>query len=144
MRYITITSITLLIAGSLACGTSHKSASGFHFPDGDAERGKVAFIDLKCYNCHQVAGVEMPPSEISKPIVLGGITPFVKTDGQFVTAIVDPSHRFGSRYAKLPDGSVKLSRMARCGGVATVSQLVDLVTFLQSQYELQPVQWSKF
>ena len=42
------------------CGGGAKSGRGFRMPDGDPEKGKIAFTDLKCHECHTVKGVELP------------------------------------------------------------------------------------
>ena len=46
----------------LAAGCSEESiqARGFAMPPGDADAGRVAFIELQCQQCHTVDGVELP------------------------------------------------------------------------------------
>ena len=58
-----------------------------------------------------------------------------------MTSIVNPSHRLAGRYSdgpvSTPDGK---SLMRNYNDVMTVNQLIDLVAFLQANYELQPYQ----
>jgi sulfur-oxidizing protein SoxX len=130
--------ITLLIA---AC-YSPKSGAGLRLPDGDVERGKAAFLQLKCNTCHTVAKTEIPsPSQdyaYVRVVVLGGEVRQVKTYGALVTSIVNPSHSLAPGYPKeliTKDGQ---SAMTNFNDTMTVRQLIDLVAFLQSRYEFVP------
>ena len=130
----------ILVFGALAgCGGRH-SAAGFRLPgNGDVERGKVAFVELKCHGCHTVADVDLPPpTTIGLPLPLGGMVHEVRTDGYLVTSIIHPSHsvRYPPRAALLaPDPESHMPDFSRN---MTVRQMVDLVAFLQSTYELAP------
>lgn len=139
--------VRLFVALSLAsvavvmCGPPEKSASGFRLPDGDVARGQQAFVDLKCNACHQVQGMELPGpiADPPVPVALGGNVDYQPTDGNFVSSIINPSHKVG-RY---PEELVKTgdeSRMADYSDVMTVRQLVDLVAFLHSRYTYTPPQ----
>lgn len=45
----------------VACGGKEaKMAKGFALPKGDIEKGKQAFIDMKCHQCHTVSGEKLP------------------------------------------------------------------------------------
>ena len=138
MRYISILPIIILMSSLLACTPSKKSAAGFHLPDGDAERGKAAFVALKCHECHQVAGVELPSSTIPVPVALGGIVFYPKTDGQLITAIVDPARRVGPGLVKDAIRVSTLSHMSQSSAEMTLRQLIDVVTFLHSAYDVRP------
>ena len=63
--------LLLVLAG---CMRSPESAAGFRLPDGDAEFGQQAFLDLQCNACHTIRGVELPSIDVSAPVsvVLGG------------------------------------------------------------------------
>lgn len=118
-----------------------KSGRGFSLPPGDAGRGEQAFVDLQCHACHSVAGIgraETADSSDLPSIVLGGEVTRVQTYGELVTSIINPSHRIAPGYprdALQVDGE---SKMKNYNDVLTVSQLADLVTFLQSKYQLRP------
>lgn len=129
----------LAIGVLTGCGGRH-SAAGFRLPqNGDVERGQSAFVDLKCTSCHTVAGVELPPpTAVGLRVPLGGLVHEVRTDGYLVTSIIHPSHSLAhvSRPALIaPEG---VSHMPDYTREMTVRQLVDLVAFLQSTYEIAP------
>jgi hypothetical protein len=70
--------------------------------------------------------------------MLGGRVAYQKTDGELVTSIVDPSYRLAVGYSREAIQSGKVSRMADLSDVMTVRQLVDIVAFLHSRYEVEP------
>jgi hypothetical protein len=126
----------------LALGCGRRSAVGFHLPDGNVEKGKAAFVELKCYSCHKVDGVETPAPIVVKhaPVVIGGRVAQVKTYGELVTSIIDPSHRMLPNVKKDWEVDGKLSPMPDFNRVMTVEQMIDMVSFLQSRYvELTPL-----
>jgi mono/diheme cytochrome c family protein len=129
--------IGLLAAG---CTPPEKSGVGFRLPDGNVDRGKQAFIDLKCSSCHSVEGVHFGTNQITGHlnIVLGGETLMVRTYGQLVTAIINPSHIITSRFKDQLKLEGKLSPMPEFNEVMTVEQMIDLVAFLQPRYRLPP------
>jgi hypothetical protein len=119
------------------CGGRH-SASGFRLPEnGDVERGKAAFIALKCTSCHTVAGVDLPPpTRVGMEIPLGGEVYEARTDGYLVTSVIHPSHRLAHVSRTAPAIPEDLSHMPDYTREMTVRQLVDLVAFMQSTYEI--------
>lgn len=134
--------IILLCLLSVGCTPSPTSSEGFSLPDGDPQRGELAFAELRCHACHTVKGVEFESldSEPEATIALGGVTPRVRTYGDLVTSIINPSHRFAIGY---PDEKIKTdgqSKMRSYNDEMTVSQLIDLVAFLQSHYEVKAYQ----
>ena len=129
--------LAVLTAG-LGCSTpERRAAAGFVLPAGDVQRGKVAFVDLKCYQCHRVEGVELPRpvAEPAIPLVLGGKLAYAPTDGEIVTSIIYPSHDISSRYAHDMLKSGGISRMGDFSQAMTVSQLEDLVAFLHTVFK---------
>jgi hypothetical protein len=71
-------------------------------------------------------------------VQLGGEVKRRKDYGNLVTAIINPSHRLAMGYDASMVANEGKSRMTVDNDVMTVSQLVDIVAFLQSYYELQP------
>jgi mono/diheme cytochrome c family protein len=133
--------IRVLFAASLAifliaCSTGKKSPSGFRLPEGNAERGKALFLELKCNDCHQVVGTDIPgPGQsVIAPVRLGGELAYHRTDGELVTAIINPSHRLTRGYPKEVVERDGKSRMRDYSDTLTVRELVDLVAFLQTTY----------
>ena len=141
MRFIPRWSVFLLMLATAACG-GPKSGAGLRLPDGDVERGKAAFLELKCNTCHTVAGTEMasPSKDYAyvRVVVLGGEVRQVKTYGALVTSIINPSHSLAPGYPKELITKDNQSAMANFNDTMTVRQLIDLVAFLQSRYEFVP------
>ncbi|MGZ4974723.1 MAG: c-type cytochrome [Limisphaerales bacterium] len=111
---------------------------GFHLPQGDVDRGKAAFVAMKCYNCHKVSGVDLPApvSTVATNVTLGGEVTYIQSYGELVTCVIDPSHSLADNFKRIRTGEVsKLSPMPEYNSVMTVQQLVDIVTFLQSRYK---------
>jgi mono/diheme cytochrome c family protein len=130
-----------MLLTAVAC-SGPKSGAGLRLPDGDVERGKVAFLELKCNTCHTVAGTEMasPSKDYAyvRVVVLGGEVRQVKTYGALVTSIINPSHSLAPGYPKDLISKDNQSVMANFNDKMTVRQLIDLVAFLQSRYEFVP------
>ncbi|MGD9634989.1 MAG: hypothetical protein AB7G28_12825 [Pirellulales bacterium] len=128
-----------LVCGAFLCGCSG-GYEGFTLPPGDAGRGKEAFIHFRCYDCHTVSGVEMPMGEQRDQAVveLGGAVERVRNYDDLVTAIINPSHRLAQGYSETLVSQEGKSKMTVYNDVMTVTQLVDLVTFLQGTYKLRP------
>jgi len=133
---------TLLASAVLAtvlagCHPAPKSGKGFHLPEGDIEKGKAAFLALKCQTCHRVNGVDLPPPVSSAPtnIVLGGEVSYIRTYGELVTSVINPSHGLAPGFKKEQLKESKLSPMPEFNDLMTVRQMIDLVAFLQSRYK---------
>jgi mono/diheme cytochrome c family protein len=135
--------LALILITVLAAACSNpKSSAGFRLPDGDAERGKAVFLELKCHTCHTVQGTDIPlPSKeyaYVRVVVLGGEVQRVKTYGELVTSIINPSHSLAPGYPKELITKDNQSAMTNFSDTMTVRQLIDLVAFLQSRYKLVP------
>jgi mono/diheme cytochrome c family protein len=128
--------VAVLVVASAACRMDPRSPEGFHLPAGDPERGRTAFLELKCNTCHKVAGADLPEPTVQPPVpvVLGGEVPHARTDGDLVTSIIDPSHRLAPGYRPEFIRKGDRSRMPEYAQVMTVQQMIDLVAFLQSRY----------
>jgi hypothetical protein len=87
-----------------------------------------------------VNGVDLAPYEGESPVTLelGGTIVYAKTYADLVTSIINPNHVLSDEYLNT------LPRDARSGRTTimlfkdqmTVTQLIDLVTFLNSRYVL--------
>jgi phage FluMu protein Com len=122
---------------------AEKMGKGFRLPDGKVELGKTAFLDLKCHQCHTVAGMTLPKHEAPSQIALelGGEVRKVKSYGELVTSIIQPQHVVAPEYlAKLEEDKRKgvVSPMPDFNDRMTVTQLTNLVTFLHSTYQQAP------
>jgi len=124
---------TLLSLSSMGCDLE-RSPRGFRLPDGNIDKGKETFVSLQCTSCHTVAGEDFPaPAHLNIP--LGGETPRIRTYGELVTSIINPSHIISARYRE-ELREVKESPMTNFNDTMTVAQMIDLVAFLQSRYRL--------
>ena len=134
MKSYTIAVAVLMIAVLTGCDRGAKSPRGFRLPEGDVEQGRQAFLALQCQSCHKVEGVELPPPS-SFNLTLGGETVRVRTYGELVTSIINPSHVLSEQYRKELE-EAKLSPMPEFNHVMTVEQMIDIVAFLQPRYRL--------
>ena len=135
------TAIALLIAlvlGTSGCQPDPTSAAGFRLPDGDAAAGRDAFLYMQCNQCHTVVNEELPlvPGFDAPYVELGGEVTRVKTYGELVTAIINPSHKLADGYAADLVAENGESKMYVYNEYMTVQELTDLVMFLQPHYEV--------
>lgn len=142
-RYLLITVCCLLMSG---CDTGADSPRGFSLPEGSAEKGQVVFTDQRCTDCHSVKDLELgePSADRELNIVLGGQTPNVKTYADIVTSIINPSHRVHPRHRADGTDENGDSIMTNYNDVLTVTELIDLVAFLQPQYEFMPYYYTRY
>ena len=126
----------------IGCATEPVTTQAFRFPilKGNIDHGKQSFVELGCNQCHTVNGVTLPayPGEMPVNFELGGGIWYVKSYAGLVTSIINPNHIISREYLD------KIQRSSRRGfsspmpfrGDMTVTQLIDIVTFLNSRYVL--------
>jgi len=139
----TATILTVLLAAVALIGGCDEdkmmSERGFRLPDGDAEIGRETFIYMQCNQCHTIENEEFPAIPGDEPYVeLGGTVSRVKTYGELVSAIINPSHKLADGYAKDVVSEDGVSNMYVYNGYMTVQELTDLVMFLQPHYDVLP------
>ena len=122
------------------CAVEPVTSPEFRFPifRGSIENGKQSFVTLGCNQCHTVSGVELPAFQGQMPVnfELGGRIWYVKTYADLVTSIINPDHIISEEYRRqFPHQQGTTSPMPFHGEM-TVTQLIDLVTFLNSRYVL--------
>ena len=129
----------MAVAG-LGCEVGPQSGRGFRLPEGDTGRGEVAFRELGCSSCHDVAGGPASPEGNRSDVIvtLGGEVIRVETYGELVTSIINPSHKISRRYPREQVAEGGVSKMENFNEQMTVAQLIDLTAFLQSKYQLRP------
>ncbi|MEL6661729.1 MAG: c-type cytochrome [Pseudomonadota bacterium] len=140
MKKISALGACIIVAAlqPVACGQSDR---GFTLPAGDATAGQAAFVELGCQNCHTVAGVEgLSDADADRDLqlVLGGVRTTEMTYDELVTSIINPSHKLSNLGEGTPASEEGQSLMPSVNDQMTVTQLVDIVTFLEGQYELAP------
>jgi hypothetical protein len=80
-------------------------------------------------------------------VELGGQTTRIATYGELVTSVINPSHRLAKGYPAEDISVDGKSRMRNYNDELSVSELIDLVAFLQEQYELveyEPTQYNPY
>jgi hypothetical protein len=139
--------VALVPCLALLAACTQESSFGFRLPDGDANAGRQAFVNLGCNSCHEVEGVPIRYLEGVVHVQLGGETTRVRTHGELVTSIINPSHKIAPSYRE--PGAVlegeSLMTYLYLNQVMTVQELVDLVAFLQPTYRVvqpPPVKWA--
>ncbi len=123
-----------LLAGLAACG---EPPAEFGLPEGDPEAGQALFVSYKCTTCHTVAGVDLPPPEAEGPVqvMLGGRVSRLKSYAELVTSVINPSHRFSRRLRADEVSDDGESLMTVYNDVMTVTEMVNIVAFLDAHYE---------
>jgi len=124
-----------LVMVCLGCEVGAKSGAGLRLPNGDIEKGRQAFEELGCVECHRV-GVRSP-SQGGDLIVLGGKVAHIETHGELVTSITNPSHGISRRYPVEDVMEGNRSKMPDFNTRMTVEELIDVTAYLQSKYELE-------
>jgi hypothetical protein len=122
------------------------NAVGFTLPRGDEAAGERTFVEMACNDCHSVVGRDELRADATPymDVALGGPTERIRTYGQLVTAIINPSHRIAEGYQGEPFVVDGVSQMQNYNDALTVTQLINLVTFLEAQYELVPLSGTEY
>ena len=128
--------VFVLLCGSLLISSCNSQARGFALPEGDIEKGKVTYKRLACIECHSIPNIEWKGGKDNLKIHLGGEVTSLKTYGDLVTSVINPSHKVASFYNQKTSTEGGLSKMKNYNEVMTVQELIDLVTFLQSEYQV--------
>jgi sulfur-oxidizing protein SoxX len=136
--FISLGSLLLMIAIS-ACTRESPPVKGFVLPGGDVAQGEQVFVKYSCHGCHTISGVDLPVIEPAPPFVMeiGGEVYRVKNEGELLTSVINPTHVVSEKYlnqleqADHKDGSTP---MPYYGDAMTITEMINLVTFLRAQY----------
>ena len=115
-------------------------STGFSLPEGDIAAGQEAFVDLGCNSCHTVAGYDQLREGVESPektIPLGGAQTRIFTYGELVTSVINPSHKISQRFRDNVETADGVSLMRNYNDVMTITELTDIVTFLEQTYTLK-------
>ena len=133
---------------ALLAGCASGALFGFPADQGDIAAGRQAFIDHRCHQCHSVADERFPAlAGADRPILeLGGPTTMVRSYADLTTSIINPNHAISERYRDqqlLLNTEIPVeSPMPRPNlNTMSVRQLIDIVAFLDSKYELRVVDY---
>jgi sulfur-oxidizing protein SoxX len=93
---------------------------------------------MQCNQCHTIHGDRLQLVESTDPpyVDLGGPVSKVKTYGELVTAIIDPSQKLADGYAEELVSEDGESKMYVCDKYMTVEELTDIVMYLQPFYDV--------
>ena len=130
-------SIFLLLAGLILTLGCNSEGRGFALPDGDKEAGKEAFVKLRCNDCHSVSDIEWAGDPQNAHVPLGGDVPRIKSYGELVTSVINPSHKIAKGYKHVGTTEEGNSKMRNYNEIMSVQALTDIVTFLQTEYHLK-------
>lgn len=134
------TNTILLITACVASLLQTNFAEDLRLPQGDAEAGLKAFVDLRCIHCHAVQGAAIDHLELGKRLDLKLAVPtprFVKSYNGLITAITNPRHVVQEQYRQLLDPTQRAEAepfMLDLTTAMTVRQLIDLLAFLDERY----------
>lgn len=140
-KKVLLCTLAMFVAFSLSGCNDYVESRGFSLPEGDPETGQIVFVEYRCIECHTLAGTEFTEElERETMVRIGGESTRVKSYGDLVTSIINPSHKLAKGYAveDITEGDGE-SRMRNYNEELTVQELIDLVTFLKSKYELKSV-----
>ena len=145
MKFILLI-LTIITTILIGCSKGADSPRGFSLPKGDAQIGKAVFMKYQCLSCHTIEGVEQEGihknAEIT--VVIGGNTRQTVTYAELVTSVINPSHKLASRYLIADVSTEGESKMTVFNDVMTVTELINLVAFLQPKYTLVPYQPTRY
>lgn len=146
MRNLLI-AVAVTAMGLAACSYGPDSPRGFSLPEGNPQRGAELFEQYNCVDCHRVANEPASDDKtylLSQPIVLSSKSSRITTYGELVTSIINPSHKLSPKYPLSLTSSNGESKMRNINDILTVADLIDLVAYLQPQYEVVPYRMSEY
>lgn len=134
----TVFALIIVVLALSACEADRMSERGFSLPAGNALAGKDAFVYMHCHECHSVTGEEFPVIAGAQPpiVELGGTVTRVKTYGELVTSIINPSHKLAKGYPADVITAEGETKMPVYNGYMTVQELIDIVAYLQPHYNV--------
>lgn len=134
--------VTVLGVAALVAGCASSPIFGFPVDEGDIAAGRQAFIDHRCHQCHSIVDERLPPlAGAGRPMLaLGGPTTIVRDYSDLTTSIINPNHAISERYTEQQLRNLQLpldSPMPTPNlDTMTVRQLIDIVAFLDSRYQV--------
>ncbi len=147
MKQIFLIPLFILFFLLVSCDFDPNSGRGFSLPEGNVDNGRTTFVELECNACHSVGDIERVAGREGPDIniKLGGRVTTVKTYGDLVTSVINPSHKTSRRYVKQNIATEgRELKMVVYNEIMTVQQLIDLVTYLESTYEVVPANRTEY
>jgi hypothetical protein len=141
MKHFFLIPLFILFFLLASCNFSPNSGRGFALPEGNADKGRTTFVELECNACHSVGDIKHAAAREGPDIniALGGQVTTLKTYGDLVTSVINPAYKTNRRFINrgIDTAGAELE-MAVYNDKMTVQQLVDLVTYLETNYEFVP------
>ena len=136
----------VLTLGLQACEPGPESPTGFSLPKGDAVEGEKVFMKYQCLACHNLDGFayDMVNKEFEPPVLLGATSIRVTTYADLVTSVINPSHKLARNYQLALIQHDGVSKMLVFNDVMTVTELINLVTFLQPKYKVPHYEYTYY
>ncbi len=115
-----------------SAGWAGEAAELLSLPKGDAQKGREAFIALKCNTCHEIKGdISLAKPTAQKPGPALGVRQSRYKERFIADSIIFPSHAIQPGFGgKNPVDQT--SRMGDFSDSITVQQLSDVVSYLKS------------
>ncbi|MGR5063976.1 cytochrome C [Photobacterium sp. DNB22_13_2] len=138
---------TILTVALTGCEPPERgNTATFTLPEGNVAHGEELFRHYQCLSCHTMEGYERPEvlDESGVNVALGGKVPSLKKYQELVVSVINPSHRIAKGYEPEEVMRSGESIMPSYNDVMTVTDLVDLITFLESKYELEPFEYTQY
>lgn len=135
IKWIFVSFLAFILLFEYGCDIQSR---GFALPQGDKENGKEAFFELGCNHCHSAGEIPWISTPENIRVPLGGQVQSIKTYGELVTSIINPSHKISQQFGDQMTTESGVSKMRMYNEVMTVQNLVDIVTFLQDEYDVKP------
>ncbi len=137
MRSVLVSAVSIVSVFFVSgCERIEPGQDALYLPEGDAAKGAEHFVSLGCVSCHTVIGADLPEPGDAREVrvVLGSTTGRDMSYNRLVTSIVNPSHRLSPRYRREKVSEDGESLMRTYNDVMTVTELSNLVAFLQAHY----------
>lgn len=135
--------IIIILASTLlfGCGQGADSQAGVNLPYGVMGRGKAVFKKYQCLACHSIEGYEdnAVPIRLDPPINFCSKSSKLNTYSQRVNLLVNPSHNITQQAANAAavTSNGDIPQMENFNNLMTVTELTDVVAFLQHAYDRQ-------
>lgn len=129
--------VALLFFGLMIILTGcDQEGRGFALPEGNVENGKLLFSTLRCNECHTTSEIKWLGNTENLKVPLGGDVTRLKSYGDLVTSIINPSHKIANGYEVKGTNADGTSKMMIYNEIITVQELIDIVTYLQTEYHI--------
>ncbi|NNF35227.1 MAG: c-type cytochrome [Saprospiraceae bacterium] len=114
----------------------NQEGKGFALPEGNVDNGKLLFSTLRCNECHSTSEIKWLGNTDDLNVPIGGDVTRVKSYGDLITSIINPSHKIAKGYEVKGTTAEGTSKMMIYNEIITVQELIDIVTYLQTEYNI--------